>query len=464
MFEGTAQVNEPVNLVGMHNDLVRSGIESIIVDAGLQPWQDAVRNFGPDIVGITAPVKKLAPEIAPFVSELRDSGVKVIVGGVFATANPDFYASLYRPHAIVLGQGEPVMRDLIGRDFVFKKAKSGPFYLGNSGKTMLFRSDSLLDISEINYSRPYFLQAYDFTGWPNTMYGCFHRCIFCTSDGKSSFMPPERAISEISYLVRGLGAEIIFPMGGDFTGKPSQATEIVRGIISSDDLTGPGYNLNVRIDSLSKAISLDPGAWRAFFESSNVLFMPGVESFDPAKLVRLGKYRSLSSAKKHLERLTGILDFINGTKAMVSGNFIMHDPETSANEFFNDVTRIRKFIMKYPGHFTISDGEIFNHLMPVDGTRASEMYNAEGDEYYYPRQMEPFAILLTLYFYLARFPATHQFSACASVDRQRAITLEHLDLLTEGVGRIIRCVQDDVFDPRRAVEFVRELVGDQFPE
>jgi|GEM_PF-2651169 len=463
IFKNRPQANEPVSLVGMYNSLRRFGHDPIIIDSGLQPWQESINNFDPQVVGITAPAKRYLDEIMPFVQVLKSGGVKVILGGVFATANPEFYAKALNPHAVVLGQGEPVIRDLFKSDYNPARSKKSEFYQGNIGETSIFRADKLLSLNEISYSRPYFLKYYDGVGWPTTMYGCLYECIFCTSDGRASFMAPERALSEIEYLVRALGADTIFPMGGDFTAKPSQATEIVKGIIDNLDLLDVGYDFNARIDTLAKSIRRDPGAWKKLFKSTNVLFMPGIETFSPSKLMRLEKYRRIEQAKKHHQYLIEILEFIKGTKAMISGNFIMHDPETGPEEFYNDIFFIRQLLAEYPEHFAISDGEIFNHLMPVDGTKANAMYKAEGDDFFYPKEMSPFAITMTLYFFLARYPATQVFDGEHSVQKQSDTTIRHLKLLMEGVKRIMRFVEEEPFTSQKAVQFARDLVEEQFP-
>jgi hypothetical protein len=454
-------LNEPSGLVGMHNQLLRNGTASIIVDNALQPWQEAVRRFSPDVVGITSPHKALSGETAEFMRELRKTGVTTVLGGIFSTINPKYFAEAFNPSIIVLGQGEPVMDELIKHSFVVQQAKASPMYRGNIGRTALFKSDRFMPLDQITFRRPYFLGAYDKFAWPSTVYGCVHECSFCVSDGSITFRSPESALGEMLYLKRVLGADAFFPIGGDFTASPPQANEIVRGIVSNPELLDAGYDLNVRIDSLHSAIRLDPKAWKKFLSRTNgVVFMPGLESFVPERLVRLGKYRKLDAAQKHEKMFVDIMDFFKGTRAVMMPNFIMFDPESSPGEIERDLAAIEGYLSRYKGQFSIADGEVFNYLKPVDGSKANSLYHANGDDFYDPVVRHPLNFALLLYFIYARPRATYELESNKDVEEHARVTLKHIGFLRDTMDRLLTCFKGG---GKQLSGLVKEIINEQFP-
>jgi hypothetical protein len=459
---GKTRISEPSNLVGMSSGL-GPGIQTKIIDNGISPWQVQIEQFSPDVVAITAPTKDISGEYAPFVREMRGAGRIVILGGKSASINPDFYSKAYNPHIIVRGQGELVMRDLASRDFKMNRAIESPFFDGNIGDAAIFSSKKLLKLDDISFIRPYSLDQYGFVAYPNPTYGCKHECAFCVSDGKFTIKSPKRILDEFVYLVGDLRAEALIPSGGDFAVVPKHATEVIRRILAVPGLLDVYYEIETRVDSLTKAIEEDPSVWKEFFGRANVKFLLGIESFHPERLRRLLKYKSLPQANKQKERLDRILGFTKGTKAIILGHLIMHDPKVTEEEMAYDLRKIEKLIEAYPRQISFVPGRIFSILDPTDGSEANATYEAHGDAFFYPVKKTPFNLLLLLYFILAEPRATEEFEGVIDLEDHAKLTLRHVGILREAMSRIKEFLGKGRANSEEINAFARSLAEEHFP-
>jgi radical SAM superfamily enzyme YgiQ (UPF0313 family) len=92
-----------------------------IIDAygfGMTPeaLSDALRRSNPDVIGITVLMDQFAAagHLAAKIAKSLRSDIKVIMGGVYATINPETAIEDHHVDYLVLGDGEYVLRDLIG--------------------------------------------------------------------------------------------------------------------------------------------------------------------------------------------------------------------------------------------------------------------------------------------------------------------------------------------------------------
>jgi radical SAM superfamily enzyme YgiQ (UPF0313 family) len=106
-----------------------------------------------------------APHASRLATMFRNRGVKVIVGGLFPTLNPDYFATV--ADAVVVGEAEPVMAALLSD-------------LQRNRLLPVYRAEGWADLSELPVPR-YDLVETDFTvtmAYEATR-GCPFRCSFC---------------------------------------------------------------------------------------------------------------------------------------------------------------------------------------------------------------------------------------------------------------------------------------------
>ena len=453
---------EPSHLVRMHHILASKGIGSkIIVDRASDSLLAQVQNYRPDVLCVSVLAHVLSAQIAPLIDHARQNGIKVVLGGSAITTDPGYYAKEYRPDAVVLGQGEPAIGILAGHDFQFGGIPSDLMNRETLEGVPVFSSPRLVKFDDANYERPYSLKPFGHSAYPVVIYGCAHKCNFCTSDGRFVMRDPENFVEELVYLQNKLGATKFTPIGGDFGASPKRATEIIERILKRRTLLEPAYDIRIRIDNLASAISMGPKIWKKFLSKGNVLFELGVESSLPQKLHRLNKYRDTVSAEAQRDSLMSILEFIKPTPARAVGSFIMLDPESTVDEVVEDLEWISNTMSRYPDHFLVNTGDIFNYLRPVRGSRADEIYadvNMNG-HFFMNLGKDGLMDALQLYMFGASPSAVLEFGAGPAVDRRKT-TRRHIGLLGEAIFTIYKNLASS---NKITFEFLADLVLRQFP-
>ena len=178
-----------------------------------------MKEYEPDVVGISTmvAVDEYSVKVLLKVLRLFYPDVRVFVGGNHATFSfLRFLNNEYPPDAVVLGEGEQVLADMVKRDFRFEGKKiPGIVYKNNKGRNVNGGMATLLREDQFNFYVNYELlwlpAQRDDSVLPldaNVMYGrgCIFSCNFCTSpvmwNGVVRYKPIKRFISEIKYLVK----------------------------------------------------------------------------------------------------------------------------------------------------------------------------------------------------------------------------------------------------------------------
>lgn len=187
-----------------------------ILDMRLEKDIDAaLRDFSPDIVGITAytvhvnTVKLLFRTIKQF-----NSGIHTVVGGHHATVMPqDFYDPCI--DIVVKGEGVDAFRNIVEHLEAGKAIKElrGAEYIERGEGTLVFESDKAIDLDALpfpkrnlttRYRKSYFSEWMKPLASIRTSKGCHYRCRFCAlwklTDGRYITRRPERIVEELGTI------------------------------------------------------------------------------------------------------------------------------------------------------------------------------------------------------------------------------------------------------------------------
>lgn len=240
-----------------------SDIEVEIVDESVESI-DFERHA--DLVGITA-MTNVAPVAYRISEEFRKRGRKVVLGGVHATVCPE--EALRHADAVVVGEAEPVWRDLIND---FRRGDLKPVY----------RPGSLFDMKGYGVPRRDLLkqQFYLFPSTLETGRGCPFDCEFCSvsrTAGRSyRFRPTEEVLEDVNSLQN----RWVFFVDDIINGHHAHALELFRS------LKGKGLKWAGQATVL---IARDEELMDAAFEAGCRGLFIGFEKFSSATLKKLGK-------------------------------------------------------------------------------------------------------------------------------------------------------------------------------
>jgi radical SAM superfamily enzyme YgiQ (UPF0313 family) len=171
----------------------------------------------PDLVGITVNVdtSESAFEIARY---YRNRGIKVVFGGIHASANPDLM--LQNGDSVVIGEAEEIWRDLLD-DFVEKQLKS----IYKNDKTTDLKNVPLPDWSFINRNR------YLYHNVIVTSRGCPFKCNFCYNSSDYVSNPfRNRRIEKVLEEIENFGTRQILFIDDNFIGNIEWARQFVQAI------------------------------------------------------------------------------------------------------------------------------------------------------------------------------------------------------------------------------------------
>jgi radical SAM superfamily enzyme YgiQ (UPF0313 family) len=213
-----------------------------------------LRKFNPDIVGITVLMDQYAASghKAAKLAKTVSKDINVIMGGVYATMNPNLVMEDNNIDFTVVGEGEYVLRDLInhftGKNLLPEK---GICYRLNGKVVNTGHADFIQDLDSIPMPAYHLI---DFSKYAKSIHrksvdsprkypyariltsrGCPYNCVFCQVESISGrkFRPrsPENILDEIQYLKDTYGIKsIIFDDDNLFNNK-QRAKEFLQGII-----------------------------------------------------------------------------------------------------------------------------------------------------------------------------------------------------------------------------------------
>lgn len=358
-------------LAGMVSDICDVEIiDAYTADMTPQVFTNTLRSLQPDIVGITIPMDQFSASghLAAKLIKSISPDIKVILGGVYATVNPEIAVEDKHVDYVIIGEGEYVICDLI--HFFMGKGSlpsRGICYKIGDNIVNTGRAELIKDLDAIP------LPAYhliDFEAYSNsaprksvdspsllpyariiTSRGCPHQCVFCqveTIAGRK-FRPrsPENVIKEIAWLKERYNiCSIIFDDDNLFADQ-KRAKAIFKGMIEQ--------NLSMPWKSIATAV------FRLDEELIELMRLSGCQYICIA--IESGSERVLKNIIKKpvkYEHAKKMVDVAQKHGIFVSANFIIGFP----TETWDEIRQTIKFAEDLNANYV----KIFNAI-PLRHTR-----------------------------------------------------------------------------------------------
>lgn len=284
--------------------MLRAGFENIdIVDLNheISDTQDVfkrsldlVEKKNPDILGITCWTVHL-PFCVEFVSRYKKKhpGVKVVLGGVHASSQPEELMKLCPADIIVRGEGEETLVDLVRAIEKSRDLSEVPGISFRRGGMVLHTKDRPLvkNLDDLPFPAYQLLAPIEQYQPLNRSYvfsvlasrGCSYRCIFCSANQLWKYQrrrSPENIVEEIHDLIKRYRLGFVRFEDDDLTMKREWAVQLFQLL----------KTVPVRFDCLTRIDKVDNGLLHAMAEAGCEGVYHGIESASARlrKLLRKG--------------------------------------------------------------------------------------------------------------------------------------------------------------------------------
>ena len=262
----------PLGLASLAAPLLAAGHKVRIVNLNLADnpeacLSDAIREFRPDVAGITAttPLIYKAYEIASRIKSL-DRNILVLAGGPHPSAVPEEVLAESQIDGVVRGEGDAVLPLIVEQGF--SPSIANLFYKsGDSCMKAERQRDFISDLDSLpfpafelfdlkDYSQPGIASRKAPMGYMETSRGCYARCIFCNKNihgYKMRMKSPLRVVDEMARMLR-LGFQEIQIIDDIFTADMERAYIICEEILRRG-LNFPWYPRGgIRVDRVNQEL------------------------------------------------------------------------------------------------------------------------------------------------------------------------------------------------------------------
>lgn len=353
-------------------------IDSVPEKAGYPEIEDVIRDFHPDIVGISAFTICLVDvlKIARLAKKINND-IHVCVGGPHLSVYPKQALAQAEVDSIIIGEGEYVFFELA------KQAKAGKIVGGVNGlylKSDLeicdFKKADMVDIDKLPFFDLSFIRKdiyYSTVGRQRnvitllTSRGCPYQCTFCDIPYKIFRGRKIDNILEEIKLRLSQGYKEIFFYDDTFNMTAERVIELSQRIIN--DKLNFDWSFRGRVNTLSYQmleIARRSGCRRIHF---------GIETATDEGLAEIKK-------GTRVEQIKNALSWCRQLKIKTIGDFIIGLPfEKSRKDVIDSINRLIEFAPDY--------GQ-FNFLQPLPGTEIYESGVRQG--IIDPKKWENFAV------------------------------------------------------------------------
>lgn len=365
-----AEKTEPSHLLGMFNMLQDEGCDVVLFDAySHQLSADDLVNWlekeAVSYAGFTVYDYSPCLTYVKNVFERMPGHIRTVIGGPGPTYCTERMISILHPDWLIQGQGERAMVELFRNEF---SPNSLEGKVTRNGQTSVY-SSGVLPLDGIPFERPYELDRYNLHASPRIQSGCVGKCVFCSGayQKKFDYISKEKADDLLDYLVNHKLAQVIAPNGPDLTAVPVQANDFIR-VLTDTSFGFKEFRPGVRLDTLSRAIELEPDIWNKLSSMYTIKMESSIESFSPTRLNRLGKNMPLDFVDDLYRSLKKIFSVCECT--IVLGRIAI-DPTITIDEFITDCIGFRELLDEFRQRVTVG-GMLMNRFTPLQGTPAME--------------------------------------------------------------------------------------------
>ena len=262
----------PLGLASLAAPLLLAGHKVRIVNLNLVDnpqvyLADAIKEFRPDVAGITAttPLIYKVYEIASQIKSL-DRNILVLAGGPHPSAIPEEVLAESQIDGVVRGEGDAVLTMIVEQGFsrsipnIFYKS-NGAFIKSDRQRDFISDLDSLpfpaFELFDLkDYSQPGIASRKAPLGYMETSRGCYAKCIFCNKNihgYKMRMKSTSRVVDEMERMLR-LGFQEIQIIDDIFTADMERAYNICEEILRRG-LRFPWYPRGgIRVDRVNQEL------------------------------------------------------------------------------------------------------------------------------------------------------------------------------------------------------------------
>ena len=308
-----------------------------ILDARITPIDFTQQT---DLVGITAFTTEV-PSAYEIADGFRARGIKVVMGGIHASALPD--EALQHADAVVVGEAEYVWQELI-KDAEQEKLKS------------VYKSESLIEMTGMAIPRRELLNREMYTLF-NTLQatrGCPFNCEYCSVTAFFGNKYRTRPIEEVIDEIRGFDGREFFFTDDNIIGHPKYSKELFCALIPLKRKWGGQTTIHLARDKELLSLYTQSGGRYAFI---------GFESLSEKNLRQMKKsWNSLDFYKEAIKQ-------IHNAGINIIGSFIFGLDDDDESVFQNTID----FIVENK-----IDAAQFHILTPFPGTNLYQSMEKEG--------------------------------------------------------------------------------------
>ena len=316
-------VHEPLNVAYLASYLEMHHVDVRIIDepAG-QDVERSIKEFNPDIVGVTA-TTTIAPEAYAIVDRCKRLGFLTVMGGVHATIFPE--EALQHADVVVKGEGEIAFMDIITSK-IKKGVITAPYIRDLDEIPPPSRHLLDMDFYLRTKDRVPYIIYYAFVP-PNTRIagvmtsrGCPYSCIYCHNIWRGlpvRFHSPQRVISEIESLKEKHRIRALYFVEDNFFVNRKKAREICEQMIRK--------NFDLIWGAATRADNVDPETLELAKAAGCRLVNFGFESGSQRILDILGKGLKVETSRKAIE-------MCNRAGLMANGSFMLGNPTETTED------------------------------------------------------------------------------------------------------------------------------------
>lgn len=301
-----------------------------LVDPKLLHIQQLLDSTRPDYVGLslTAMNADQGKTLARTVKEYNP-GTKVLIGGILASSLPAEELSCFRPDAIIRGEGERTLPDILG----VLDAQTCPSLLEVSQM-------QALDVDSLSWP------ARDMLPWQLLLHpqasmsasrGCPFHCNFCSipqPGGTRKWRPRdiEDVVEEMAYINRDFDACHFYFVDDNFLLQTAAAFERAERFAELVMKKLPP----VRFGFMCRSAAVDETLFKTLKRAGLSGVFLGIESFSQAVLDR---YEKQETVKEHLQAMSTL----NRLGITTNPGFIFFDPWTNTREINDNLSVMTSF-------------------------------------------------------------------------------------------------------------------------